>query len=1003
MVSQRSWSEYDTWNDAIAQVIFPSLLRPNPVYIDLEDDQLAAIGSLLDISPADVEQTLTRVVRDTVDGSLGRGMFRPHLRRLQRWRQNGDMSAPPTLALLAVFSLAAEHMARGDGLRENNFYGRLQETLALASSQAALIEGYRIVAEPMWGAVNRWLLDLNGTRGLPTAFTLSHRYVGLALSQALVRHADRQRLLGFFRKFDLAPGSDFPPGELEPLLDAWITQTPSPATRNLERLWAKESIRERVAQAAAVALANWDGAIEDEEIAAKSGKILLTLELATFPARRLKVRALLYAPRAEGARTAIIHTPDGDVEVPLEPGAAGALDLGTGTTLDPTSTFEGVLRVTDRLTGSQLEHRPRRMLAFRRDQLSNRLIETGQVMLGDDHVLVVHSQLIARVRTVLAKIARPGWSCTTDGLPGLPAGWAVLQGVEVFASPGDLVRGIDDLSALIPITRTQLRAGGGLPLPGATRNKWHTWDPPEVRAVSEIPGFSVALLAFSEEDLEAPPLELHRWFDEGAGVLVGSIDELELRDGDYRIELWPDGAKDAASALSMRLRTADTPDSAQWAVASSVTYSLDDPLAVLGAGSSLGGAIVRGAVTTGSRGALANAEVPDSTWWASRHLRSAEVGGIRSVPADPDSCVMTGRHHELVEQVPTDRLGRPLVKTSSSRCAGCGLTRKYPTSYYANRRKHARRLEVRPGTEPDVAGLPVVDPDAAAQWDLVLDGLMHTGGGRWSQFERLAMSIEPSALFVDYFARALEALGHIDVRRDALTLEPVEWEVTPTTATETAVGWVLTGYWSERLQQEFAVDVGRPAGALQTPQTDGPSRWRVDADGEAVELAARGLDIATVTEAWRDLAGALPSLSQVVAALPRRSVAEGGPIRWFDPQVTAWVQSADAKAPGAYRLGKYGAHDILRTRADIETGQMAASQVYLSKHAAVHMLTGRLLMAHNRATDELRVPLGADLPGLYARAAVMPSGLLPTKSGHDLVYHQVPRSLAQHLAHLLSN
>jgi hypothetical protein len=55
MVSQRSWSEYDTWNDAIAQVIFPSLLRPNPVYIDLEDDQLAAIGSLLDISPADAD------------------------------------------------------------------------------------------------------------------------------------------------------------------------------------------------------------------------------------------------------------------------------------------------------------------------------------------------------------------------------------------------------------------------------------------------------------------------------------------------------------------------------------------------------------------------------------------------------------------------------------------------------------------------------------------------------------------------------------------------------------------------------------------------------------------------------------------------------------------------------------------------------------------------------------------------------------------------------------
>src|SRR5699024_8853135 len=155
-------------------------------------------------------------------------------------------------------------------------------------------DAYREVAEPLWGALNRWLADLDGARGLPTAFTLSHRYVGLALSQALVRRADRQRLLAFFRKFDLAPGSDFPPGELEVLLDTWINEVPSPATRSLERLWAKTAVRERVAQAAAVALANWDGVIEDVETATRSGKILLTLELAQFPSKRLKVRALVY-------------------------------------------------------------------------------------------------------------------------------------------------------------------------------------------------------------------------------------------------------------------------------------------------------------------------------------------------------------------------------------------------------------------------------------------------------------------------------------------------------------------------------------------------------------------------------------------------------------------------------------------------------------------------------------------------------------------------------------
>src|SRR5699024_5430835 len=148
---------------------------------------------------------------------------------------------------------------------------------------------------------------------------------------------------------------------------------------------------------------------------------------------------------------------------------------------------------------------------------------------------------------------------------------------------------------------------------------------------------------------------------------------------------------------------------------------------------------------------------------------------------------------------------------------------------------------------------------------------------------------------------------------------------------------------------------------------------------------------------------ALPVLSHVGEALPRRALAEGGPIRWFHPTPTAWMQATDTGAVGAYRGGKYGAVDILRTQADLDRGTVAPAQVQLSKHVAVRLLTGRLLMVHNRATEELRVPLGADLPGLYGRAAVLASGLLPTKSGADLVYPQVSRPLAQHLAHLFSH
>lgn len=82
---------------------------------------------------------------------------------------------------------------------------------------------------------------------------------------------------------------------------------------------------------------------------------------------------------------------------------------------------------------------------------------------------------------------------------------------------------------------------------------------------------------------------------------------------------------------------------------------------------------------------------------------------------------------------------------------------------------------------------------------------------------------------------------------------------------------------------------------------------------------------------------------------------------------------------------------------------MATSSVQLGKHAAALILGERPLVAYNRDTEELSVPLGADLPGLYGRAAVLASGLLPMVTGALLTYRQVTADLAGHLVHLLGH
>jgi hypothetical protein len=96
--------------------------------------------------------------------------------------------------------------------------------------------------------------------------------------------------------------------------------------------------------------------------------------------------------------------------------------------------------------------------------------------------------------------------------------------------------------------------------------------------------------------------------------------------------------------------------------------------------------------------------------------------------------------------------------------------------------------------------------------------------------------------------------------------------------------------------------------------------------------------------------------------------------------------------------------DVFRTPADLEAGTAALATVQLSKHLAAQHL-GRALLAYSPDQQVLAVPLGADLPGLYGRAAVLCSGRLPTSDEKKrvLIYHDVPQRIADALASLLTS
>lgn len=1004
-----AWQTYETWNDAVAEVFFPVQDDAEPVYMDFEDEALEMLGERTGTSADDVPAELGRVVAATLTKGGPAAIFETHVAHMRRWVRQGRRQVPPFLAVLGAFCVAAEQMESSDGMSSSNYLGRLRGVLGWDKDDHRLDQAYRRVAERFWGELNRWLLDLDGARGVPTAFALNHRYVGLTVSQALVRSADREKLKEFFLAYGFAAGTEVPPSELVTVLDGWISQNPSPVSTSLARLWSKEQARERIAQSAAVALASWDGSYRGRapgdlgSVRSARSQVVLTLELGGFPRKRFGLQALCYLPQPEQARDASIVTAEPPVQVELVPDLPGTLGLGRGSALHAPDVLAGVLGIWDSLSDAVIERRPRRLVLFREDELSRRWVEAPQVMLGDSVRLLVHDSVLERTEQVLEVVARPGWK-RHPRATGQPEDWTVLSGVEVLAHPGDLVRAnaIDDLQPLVPLTTSQLKIAGGFSLPGRMKGKWHSWSAPEVRAVSDSPaGFVVRVLEVGADEDSGEQQEwlLAEWPDGGTGVVVQSLADLGLGDGDYRVEIVPTGKSDPLTSTWVRLRSADTPDNKQWATASPVGYGQGPGALGLPVGDTDGE--VKGHLVPTHwqrRDVEPGARVPEVPGWQRGQRSQARVESVvRLTMPDPTSCMYTGRHREHIDTVELDGRGRPTTPWSTGRCTECGMVRRYPTrlrwSGYNGRRETSP-----PPPRPDLTGLQPVRSAGQRDWATAVDALLHLGGGSWSQLERIASQIEPSALFSDELTRTLEVLGLIDVRRDAESLQPTAWEITPTALVGTEAGALFSGYWPAGLYEQVGSRLEeRGIGLAVDEPEDGPASYFADCGADMLcDLIPE--DVALVERAWQDLAEVLPDLSVVRDALPRRSDSLVGDITWFQVRDNTWAKVSSLDAVGAFRVRRFSTTDVLRTPEDLDAGLVALTTVQLGKHLAA-LQEGRPLLAYDKREKRLTVPLGADLPGLYGRAAVAASGTPPRaeRAQRLLHYDQVPLELALHL------
>ena len=872
---------------------------------------------------------------------------------------------PPVLALLAVFARAAELMERDERFRAHAYFPRLTQLLAVESGDVARMQSsFQHESEGFWRSLNGWLDGLDGALGLPTAEAIGHRYVGIPLSQALIRTADRHRFLHMFKDGDLEPGLDLSADDMALHLDRWIKS--GHASASINKLWKSTTGMTIVAEAAAAALSMWDGSLE---LATQSGRTIpppiLTARVTRLPTgKRLR---LGFAVRGrvgghDGLPSAwVIRSAPGTPEVRVEPISDRLVAPDFVNEVDALTLLTGQLEVQPATHHPALRARPRRpqpLIVLSYVNEAGIWTEVDRVRLLETHLLIVNTEAkwfsgrdTAGFDELLREVAEPGFT-RDDSLKGLPAGWALYRDVTVLRVHTSSIAFLEPLK---PAQNSNMVVSGGLRLPGHAV-RWHTDAPLVVKASAA--GASELSLELRSADLDDP---VASWSGE-ADEISASTTSLELGSGSYRAELTVRTGDDAhTSVVTFSLCDSDEPRPRT--ATALVAHDLTHPLGALTA------AVLDGVGATKEASPVAAPVSPAEAgpvWWSLEPIR--HTADVLASPPEPDGCAITGRHVWRVDQV---LRGMTRVRAE---CEGCHRVTWYPAKGRAKQSDATPEHEHAPLRHLNF-GVQAKDISGAT----LLDALTWLGGGTPSELARVVRQVYDSALTVDEIVRTLETLGHINVVRDPASFAVETWEMCPRALAGLEDGtWMVVGAWSRSDIAALSSVAEEHGGRLDSDEVDWLSRRVVSALDEPDALSVGHLlDAVALPQAGRRLLATLPPLSAALQALPRANAEGIFDAEWFDPFQARWVAVQSVGQPGAYRSRQgFVSSYFLRTTTDVAASELRRGDARVVKHLASFR---RPLVGYDAGTSRLLVPLGAELPGLYGRAMSLLSGRPPMR------------------------
>ena len=1001
---------YEDINAAINEVFFLSGRSGNqPVYLDIEDEVRGVLSDRLSVEPGNIDAVIGKAVAQTiVNGHRdGGGPYSWHIRKLRDWLEAGRRDAPPFTAFLCALSIAAERMRSDSNFSANNYYQRLFEILGVDDEETRKkLRSSARYTRWFWRALNQWLEDHDHRFGRPTARTVNNtwKYVGYAVSQALIRDADRKKLHDMFVQFGFSPHEKFSEPEMQLHLADWMSgHGPSPW---LKRLWSNPDLRERISNTALVELETWDGTeLGDDK---PRSRLRWSAALCLFPVPRLE----LYLSAMEelndevceliqhGEPTLSAKQAFGECENGIYLSSAAGADFAI---LLPTNDIALVplmaasFELREPRSGRLYAHQPKPIIPMLKLPGGPYYREVSRASLFSRHMILCHGKTLVRdARALLEACARDGFREYSDNqLAGMPAGWTLFENVELLAIPERVPQ---QLETLVPLDAgVSMLVTDGLPL-GPSR--WHADVPPVIVAASENDALALELReeSFNANDptlrrveadnrhcvLQLRDAAVHPGQELYVVALEGKLERSEKRISLQRADLprpldgndlaFDIGASNAAKGISAvpvdrvsDLKVFVRGMLAPLAKPGSAPPSPDPrPLSLLAA-----------------------AEFDDEQ--SGNDYREEALSEIGS------SCVLD-RHYWICEAF---KKGDKPSAPRRMHCKNCGayvLTRDRTKNRGRAKKKRPKNVAHARGEDWSLRDTAVIR--AVHAWkrtmispDTLLDALCYLNAGSWGTFQSVVASASDEPGFATEIARALHDLGHLDLRLNQPLSRVEAWSIAPPVLVLDGAGSAfLSGFRCEGLLNAVreALEVNGCDFEVVKQERAPAALWFSNVNGSDARDAldsirdphGRALEI--VDSPALGIALGVPRISRLLEELPVIHFDAPPDLHRFDFVSGRWTRCQDTREHGAYRTTFAGRRYLLKS-ADGACRE-GSFEIVKTLAAAAQL---RRLHAYDAGSMEFHAALGCGPPGLLRRALVACSGALPRRDGRRLVYARV--------------